>query len=141
MNDNESTQSINLNDPAFLQMLQEADASDDTVPEHTFDAIILRINNASISLDIHAHQTYFLGRFAGNAPDEIDLNPHGGLHKGISRLHAQITISNHRVYITDLGSSNGTYISKKRLQPNQQTRLHNGDTLLLGRLKMLVTMR
>ncbi|MEH2326274.1 MAG: FHA domain-containing protein [Nostoc sp.] len=49
-----------------------------------------------------------------------------------SRIHAQIWINGDEYHITDLGSSNGTYINGARLQPQVFFPLHPGDRISLG---------
>ncbi|MEH2435131.1 MAG: FHA domain-containing protein [Nostoc sp.] len=49
-----------------------------------------------------------------------------------SRIHAQIWINGDEYHITDLGSSNGTYINGAKLQPQVFSLLHPGDRISLG---------
>ena len=53
-------------------------------------------------------------------------------NKMISRVHCKITGSRGQYWITDLQSSNGTYINHARLQPNQPYALKNGDIVRLA---------
>ena len=62
-----------------------------------------------------------LGRDAGN---DIMV-----VSNGISRKHAIITIEGLKVSLTDLGSTNGTYVNTKRIQ---QIQLKPGDEIFLG---------
>jgi pSer/pThr/pTyr-binding forkhead associated (FHA) protein len=48
----------------------------------------------------------------------------------ISRRHARITHDAGRVWLEDLGSTNGTYLNGHRLQDRQ--RLRDGDKLKIG---------
>lgn len=52
----------------------------------------------------------------------------------ISRRHAQITCNTtgKAYFLTDLGSSNGTYVNGNRLAPNQPFPLQNGAMIALG---------
>jgi len=52
-------------------------------------------------------------------------------HKYLSRRHAHIFLRNDRLYIEDLGSTNGTYISGARLEEHAHP-LANGDVIALG---------
>jgi pSer/pThr/pTyr-binding forkhead associated (FHA) protein len=47
----------------------------------------------------------------------------------ISRRHCQVSVKKDKVTVRDLGSSNGTYVNKKRIQ---QATLKPGDTLKIG---------
>lgn len=47
----------------------------------------------------------------------------------ISRAHAEVTRRNDGYYITDLGSTNGTFINTKKLPKNTPIAVSNGDTV------------
>lgn len=51
--------------------------------------------------------------------------------KGVSRAHAEIAGGNPST-ITDLNSSNGTFLAGRRLQPGVSTPLNDGDVIGLG---------
>ena len=52
--------------------------------------------------------------------------------QGISRKHAKVTKEEGKVRLTDLGSSNGTFINDKRLQPGDSVILAKEDMIKLG---------
>jgi hypothetical protein len=58
-------------------------------------------------------------------------------HNTVSRCHAVI---GHRMgrglYITDIGSSNGTWVNRTRLVPNEQRSLQDGDVIQFGKLQV-----
>ncbi|MBC85761.1 MAG: hypothetical protein CL677_01170 [Bdellovibrionaceae bacterium] len=54
----------------------------------------------------------------------------------ISRQHFELTQTNEGYYITDLGSSNGTYINKKKLKPHVPTPLESGDRVKIKRVRI-----
>jgi tetratricopeptide (TPR) repeat protein len=47
-----------------------------------------------------------------------------------SRLHAQVTLEDGRVYVEDLGSTNGTWVNQHRV--GRKVELHRGDWLQVG---------
>lgn len=53
-------------------------------------------------------------------------------NKMISRVHCKVTGSRGQYWITDLQSSNGTYINNMRLQPNQPHELKSGDIVRMA---------
>lgn len=59
----------------------------------------------------------------------------------ISRLHCKICKENNQYTITDLQSTNGTYVNKMRLQPNQSFPINNGDIIRLANSDFQVTIR
>jgi len=70
--------------------------------------------------------------------------PHLSLHEfdahshGVSRQHLKIARKNGLIYISDLGSSNGTYLNGRRLIPHADRLLRSGDELCLGNLKLTI---
>lgn len=54
------------------------------------------------------------------------------LHEGVSRRHAQVEHRANRWYISDLGSSPGTFINGMRLQAESPTALGDLDLLRIG---------
>ncbi len=69
---------------------------------------------------------------------DVDLSKFGAGEKGVSRKHIKIKRKNILVYVADLGSTNGTLLNGRRLIPNAERLLRNGDELQLGRLKIKV---
>jgi hypothetical protein len=72
---------------------------------------------------------------------DVDLTPYGALDRGVSREHATLQIAGDRILVTDLGSTNGTFVAGLRLPPNTPAELHKGDELMLGRLAIQVLFR
>ncbi|MEH2258621.1 FHA domain-containing protein [Nostoc sp.] len=72
-----------------------------------------------------------IGKPNDQKPPDIDVS---GLPDSdvVSRIHAQIWINGDEYYITDLGSSNGTYINGAKLQPQVFCPLHPGDKVSFG---------
>ena len=56
---------------------------------------------------------------------------------GMSRKHCEIVIEDGSITITDLGSSNGTYVNQERISPSQP--LSAGDLVSFGGLVFLVS--
>jgi pSer/pThr/pTyr-binding forkhead associated (FHA) protein/thioredoxin reductase len=55
-------------------------------------------------------------------------------HCSISRRHAEISYANGHYVLRDLGSSNGTFLNKKPVQPGSVHILQSGDFLRLGQV-------
>ncbi|MBD2521076.1 FHA domain-containing protein [Nostoc sp. FACHB-133] len=72
-----------------------------------------------------------IGKPNDQKPPDIDIS---GLPDSdvASRIHAQIWMNGDEYHITDLGSSNGTYINGAKLQPQVFCPLHPGDRVSLG---------
>jgi hypothetical protein len=86
---------------------------------------------------------YTLGRISEGQPimPDIDLSPYQAYANGVSRLHAIIKRDADRVMLMDLGSSNGTFINGKRLNPNMEQALNDGDVVALGKLKLQILLK
>jgi hypothetical protein len=86
---------------------------------------------------------FTLGRVSEAQPimPDIDLTPYQAYANGVSRLHAVLKREGKRVFVMDLGSSNGTYLNGKRLTPNLDQTLNHGDMLALGKLKIQILLK
>lgn len=83
----------------------------------------------------------YIGRFHPLNPinPDLDLTPYGVERYGISRVHACLDLDYaHRLYLTDLNSSNGTLVAGRRLTPYLPALLHNGDEVVFGTLLVKV---
>lgn len=58
-------------------------------------------------------------------------------HPSISRKHAQLTLDQQSLKLTDLGSRNGTFVNRERI--SGEVTLKQGDSLLLGEVEVDLT--
>jgi len=82
-----------------------------------------------------------IGRRSNNPEDaEVDvaLNDFQASEQGVSRRHLRLRGTGDMVYITDLGSSNGTTLNGRPLTPHTNAILRDGDELRLGHLAVRV---
>lgn len=70
---------------------------------------------------------FTIGKLSGYADGLAD-------HPSISRMHARIDLKDNNLYISDLNSTNGTFINGIRLNPNETRMLEAGDEIRLGSL-------
>lgn len=52
--------------------------------------------------------------------------------KGISRIHCSVKEQQGNVMLTDLGSSYGTFVNGKKLEPNESVQIYPGTEITLG---------
>lgn len=69
---------------------------------------------------------------------DVDLTSLGGMEKGVSRKHAVIHRTGADFTVEDMGSTNGTYINKKRIQPHAPQTIKPGDEVKFGKLSLSV---
>jgi len=91
-------------------------------------------------IDFEAVPTVILGRFDRPHPraNELDLTEYNAVNRGVSRIHCQLEYQDGKIVVTDLGSTNGTYVNGKRLDPNQPCVMARGDELIVGRLPVQI---
>lgn len=53
--------------------------------------------------------------------------------KSVSRIHAVLTLRGKEVYLTDLGSTNGTFVNGQKLEKNCPTAVSNSDEVAFAR--------
>ncbi|MGD8458118.1 MAG: FHA domain-containing serine/threonine-protein kinase [Anaerolineales bacterium] len=89
-------------------------------------------------MNLEMQKEYTIGRKhkSQSVIPDIDLSLFNAYDWGISRLHASIIARPDSVSISDIGSSNGTWVDGKRLPPNQPAQLKHGDIFYLGKLKI-----
>jgi len=58
----------------------------------------------------------------------------------LSRKHAKITVKNGKFFVTDLGSTNGTFVNGRRINPNEEVGIEPSAELKFGELKASITL-
>ncbi len=101
----------------------------------------LSILSSQTILTLEGPGRWVLGRGRGTASlhdaQFIDLSPYGAYMEGVSRRHALLEISPEgRAYLTDLDSSNGTWVDHIRLQPHRPYPLPATARIRLGRMSL-----
>ena len=105
--------------------------------------VTLHLLDTGQVLPLAERNEFTLGRISEGQPimPDIDLSPYQAYACGVSRLHAVLKREARRVFLMDLGSSNGTYVNGKRLSPNVDHTISNGDVIALGKLKIQVLLK
>ena len=60
------------------------------------------------------------------------------MEKGVSRMHADITFENGMYFITDLNSTNGTFLNGKELETGKAVLLKDGDEIQIAKRRFMV---
>jgi pSer/pThr/pTyr-binding forkhead associated (FHA) protein len=69
---------------------------------------------------------------------DVDLTDLGGMEKGVSRKHAVIHRLGADFTVEDMGSTNGTYVNKKKILAHTPQTIKPGDELRFGKLSLSV---
>jgi pSer/pThr/pTyr-binding forkhead associated (FHA) protein len=91
-------------------------------------------------LEIPAKDEVVVGRedpISDIFPD-LDLTDLGGMDKGVSRKHAVIHRSGSDYTVEDMGSTNGTFVNKKKIAPHAPQAIKPGDEVRFGKLALSV---
>ena len=83
------------------------------------------ISYSGKKIELRDNSKYTIGRQGTGADIEIDTIE-------VSRQHANIAIRKGKVYIEDLGSSNGTYINGKRIKAKQAIEISSIDEISIA---------
>lgn len=112
-----------------------------TTPANSW--ISLHLMDSGKILPLASRNEFTLGRLSEGQPimPDIDLTPYQAYASGVSRLHAVVKRDATRVLVMDLGSSNGTYVNGRRINPHVEEALNHGDIVALGKLKIQVLLR
>ncbi len=114
-----------------------------TTPGSADAAVSLHLIESGMILHLAGQNEFTLGRVAEGQPilPDVDLSPYEAYAQGVSRLHAVLKLNNQRIFITDLGSSNGTRVNGQKIMPNVDYPLNHGDVIALGKFKIQVLIR
>jgi hypothetical protein len=131
--------SEDADDPTGRQRLtwkQRSGASWSDIRLHSNAVLVLHLFTAAEPLVLPRVERLILGRAgaSGLRHPDIDLSAWGAVEHGVSRLHAAIEIRDEAVFLTDLGSTNGTYLNGLRLSAGEHRVVCSGDTIYLGNL-------
>ncbi len=100
--------------------------------------LLLRVVDSNVIVSAPLTNEMVVGRSGKHYQPEIDLTKLGAVDFGISRQHAVFTYEQGDLFVRDLKSTNGTRINGYRIEANKPYRLHNGDELELGDLRLSV---
>jgi hypothetical protein len=102
---------------------------------HSDDTLVLSYGQSQRNLSLHSKVIFGRDMSALGGGDLVDLEHFVGHQAGISRRHAEmICTANGDVILTDLASSNGTFINGQKLTPLRPYTVQDGDELVFGTL-------
>lgn len=103
------------------------------------DAVLLELSPRGQHLLFPVESSVVLGRHASVLEEKfIDLTHFNAQALGVSRQHCRLQRRDIQLLVTDLDSSNFTYLNGERLIPYRPYVVAHGDHLLLGKLHLVV---
>ncbi len=123
--------------PSTLKLPTETEAAKlKFLPEAS---VILQFLPSGACVSLALEQPMILGRGTGSDAEKmLDLTEFQGLLYGVSRQHCKFERRGERLYVADLGSTNGTYYNDKQLPPFQDQAVGHGDRLIIGAMHVVL---
>ena len=111
--------------------------SDQLDDEHI---IFLHVMGYENPVTVQIQEQAVLGRMTGETDGVVHINlaDFDADKMGVSRRHALFTRDEDRLLVSDLGSTNHTFVNSQRLHEHDQFVIRDGDELKLGNLIMRV---
>ncbi|HAV76415.1 MAG TPA: hypothetical protein DCX53_03580 [Anaerolineae bacterium] len=136
-----TTQSIDQDQIADDLRKRPANIEPPSSPTNSW--LSLHLMDSGKILPLASRNEFTMGRLSEGQPimPDIDLTPYQAYASGVSRLHAVVKRDADHTVVMDLGSSNGTYLNGRRLNPHTEEELKHGDVVALGKLKIQVLLR
>ena len=105
------------------------------------DVIILQLLPSSSIITLPLLNPAILGREGSTPLDDelIDLKLYNAVRHGVSRRHCRLRRENEHLLVTDLSSTNGTFLNNRRIDPCKDTIVLHGDKIVLGTLHLIIT--
>ena len=113
--------------------VHETDVQDRKSSFTNMDGICIQSIDGQFRFDIRENE-FLIGKSSERVQGVITGN------NAISRVHCKIVRKNGNYYVVDMGSSNGTYVNGKRIEPNipepildkSQLRIANAEFIVRG---------
>ncbi len=111
--------------------------SDQLADEHI---IFLHVMGYEDPVTVKIQDQVVLGRISGETEGvmHINLSDFDAENEGVSRRHALFSRDEDRLLVSDLGSTNHTFVNNQQLHEHDQFVIRDGDELKLGNLVMRV---
>lgn len=98
--------------------------------------LVLKVEDSNQVISVPVADRLVIGRGSDDSQPQIDLGQFDTGKYGTSRTHAVFTHDGNALFVEDLNSTNGTRINGFNIEPGRPYRLHNGDELEFGRLRL-----
>ena len=104
------------------------------------EEIHMIVNGVTGYIDMQGKQYFTIGRQDETTMTgvDLDLSDFGEDALSVSRNHARISIVNKRLYITDLGSTNGTFVNGRKIRPDRPVLIHQDQVITVGKINITI---
>jgi hypothetical protein len=104
--------------------------------------VLLQFLPSGTCITLALDQPVILGRHflskQASPPDLLDLMDLDALRHGVSRQHCLLRRAGTQLILTDLNSTNGTYLNGERVMPTRDYVVADDDRLILGTLHLII---
>ncbi|MCC8104846.1 MAG: FHA domain-containing protein [Clostridiales bacterium] len=73
----------------------------------------------------------YIGKIRGEADVILNVST-------VSRMHARIQVRQGQCYLKDINSKNGTFVNGRRLEPQEECEIQEGDTVAFAQIEYRV---
>lgn len=100
--------------------------------------IFLHVQGYEDPITVQVQDRVVLGRAGGSKGDaaHVNLDGYGAETLGVSRRHAGLFRDESRLYLSDLGSTNSTYLNGQRVNQGEYIVVRDGDEIRIGHLNL-----
>jgi pSer/pThr/pTyr-binding forkhead associated (FHA) protein len=121
----------------FRPTIENDGVIDQFVREIPDNGVAIYRANFMYPFAVRQDSDFIIGRKTEGGPDGLlDLAPLEGYIMGVSKQHVRIKGTGNGYQITDLGSTNGTWVNDVRLVSNQPAVLPNAARVRMGRMEL-----
>ena len=99
---------------------------------------LLQFLPSGVCLPVSLKTPAVLGRACTDLDEVVDLTDLNAYQHGVSRQHCLLRRRGTTLAVTDLDSTNGTYLNGERLLPYREVVVSEGDRLILGSLHLIL---
>lgn len=101
--------------------------------QHGLRFVLFSADETLKPIAVRALGDLIVGRNVEGASCDLNLTPYDITPPAISRVHALIRPTADRLFLSDLDSTNGTYIDGERVKPRQVITLEDGSLITFGK--------
>ncbi len=109
------------------------------IPE---DGIVILSQESGQEIAANSEEKFILGRTVEGVEETIiDLSAFGAYGLGVSRLHVLVRKTATGYEISDMDSTNGTWLNDEELVPNKFYPIDSGSHIRMGKMQIIVLFR